>query len=180
MATYISYFARPAMSMIENRSSFVRPRVLFLITFLSAPPGSSCRTVGTPQIAGVPESLHFWLQRTKISPLQGIYAVTGGCARKKTENAIVFRQQKWHRLRDLVNGSALISKDFGDYLEAKGIGNVTPDDVYFGRRKMIHQKRTELKAKTMLERKEYNGKILEIGAEIVSSSAKSLILCHFC
>ncbi len=80
----------------------------------------------------------------------------------------------------MVNGSALISKDFGDYLEAKGIGNVTPDDVYFGRRKMIHQKRTELKAKTMLERKEYNGKILEIGAEIVSSSAKSLILCHFC
>jgi hypothetical protein len=41
--------------------------------------------------------------------------------------------------------------------------------VYFGRRKMIHQKRAELKAKTMLERKEYNGKILETGAEIVSS-----------
>ena len=35
----------------------------------------------------------------------------------------------------------------------EGIGNVTPDDVYYGRRKTIRQARTELKQKSMLERK---------------------------
>ena len=50
----------------------------------------------------------------------------------------------------------------------EGIGNVIPDDVYYGRRKTIQQKRAELKEKSILERKEFNGRISITGVETVS------------
>ena len=50
----------------------------------------------------------------------------------------------------------------------KAIGTVTPDDVYYGRRKHIKQKRAELKAKSILERKEFNSRMTLTGAETVS------------
>jgi transposase InsO family protein len=39
----------------------------------------------------------------------------------------------------------------------EGLGNVTPYDVYTGRHLEIIQKRKEVKSRTLLERRDYNG-----------------------
>jgi hypothetical protein len=46
------------------------------------------------------------------------------------------------------------------------------DDVYYGRRVKILNKRVGLKRKTILERKEYNSKIIETGVDIVSAERR--------
>ena len=45
---------------------------------------------------------------------------------------------------------------------------MAPDDVYYARREKILNKRAELIVKTILKMKEYNTKIIQIGAEIIS------------
>ena len=59
----------------------------------------------------------------------------------------------------------------------EGIGNVTPDDVYYSKRETILEQRTELKAIMVLERKKVNSKITE--TEPKSSLAKNALSQSF-
>ena len=50
----------------------------------------------------------------------------------------------------------------------EGIGNVTPDDVYYGRRESILKDREMLKKKTLLERRQFKGKMIKTEAKVVT------------
>jgi len=46
------------------------------------------------------------------------------------------------------------------------LDNVTPDNVFSGRHEEIPKRRVELMERTVLERKNYNSKIIETGVEV--------------
>ena len=48
------------------------------------------------------------------------------------------------------------------------IGNVTPDDVYYGHRDGILKQRKEVKEKTLLARRKFNGRMVKQGAKIAT------------
>jgi hypothetical protein len=70
------------------------------------------------------------------------------------------RNEMKARLKEVVG---CVPSDKGSCFH-EAIGNVTPDDVCFGRREEILEKRKQLKAKTILERERINCKIIETGA----------------